>query len=228
MRHERLHDAVRFNTVAGARDTFCRHEARFTARDQDNDGAIGAFRKAVLCMSKSVLYSGERIKSADLRRLLKLAQTDLSDLFQRQMKSRIYKDRCVRICLCQGAALHYVHGGQGIHDFDVWAFFRRHPAMSFPYRRRGTMDFGRSRFGRNPADSPEFEGRRVDVIGRSIAIGRRESAVLAVQRYLSERKTESARQLAKRPVIALWPEAFFGRVIWPGTENVVKRKSSTP
>jgi hypothetical protein len=29
--------------------------------------------------------------------------------------------------LCQGAALHFVDGRNGVKDFDVYSFFARHP-----------------------------------------------------------------------------------------------------
>ena len=61
-----------------------------------------------------------------------------------------------------GAARHYIYGDRGVQDFDLWGFFREIPGHPFPYRRRGTHDFGPSKFGRNPDDGPYYEGRRVD------------------------------------------------------------------
>jgi hypothetical protein len=135
-------------------------------------------------MSNSPHRSHERIEVDDLRRLAELANADLDALFHRAA-SGVYAGRCILMCLCQGGARHFVHGDRGVQDFDVWAFFREHPSMPFPYRRRGKVDFGSSRFGRNPDDGPKFTGRRVDVIGRSInAVNENETAVASVQRYL--------------------------------------------
>jgi len=170
-------------------------------------------------MGSSTHRSFERIEPADLRYLVHLACDDFEDLFRRRTGTGIYMGRCALICLCQGAAQHFVHGDRGIQDFDVWAFFRSDASRPFPYRRRGKRDFGLSRFGRNPDDGPGFQGRRVDVIGRSIEIADDESPVAAVQRYLREGKTESARRLAERPVVALWPDAFLGRIIWPLSQS---------
>jgi hypothetical protein len=158
--------------------------------------------------------SFERITIADLSHLAELGMNDFAGLFERSPYSRPYRDRLILMCLCQGAARHYVHRDRGVNDFDVWGFFRRLPGRPFPYRRRGTQDFGPSRFGRNIESG--FGGRRVDVIGRSIEVGRSESAIHAVQRYLDEGRTDSAHLLSLRPAIALWPAENLGRVIWEG------------
>jgi hypothetical protein len=42
-----------------------------------------------------------------------------------------------------------------------------------------------------------------------------EAETSIVQRYLREGLTESARLLAKRPVIVGWPEMGLGQIIWP-------------
>jgi hypothetical protein len=157
--------------------------------------------------------SFERITVADLKRLAKLANADLHDLFHRTPSS-VYSGHCFLMCLCQGGAQHFVHRDRGVHDFDVWAFFHKHPSRPFPYRRLGKVDFGPSRFGRNPNDDPKFTGRRVGVIGRSLSVSKNETPVASVQRYLREAKTKSAMLLAERPVVAIWPDAYLGKLIW--------------
>ena len=166
-------------------------------------------------MSKSPHRSFERIKKGDLTRLAEIALADFNDLFRRKEHSRAYADRLRLICLCQGAARHYVHSDHGVHDFDVWGFFQELPSRPFPYRRQGKRDFGLSRFGRNPDDGAGFEGRRVDVIGRSTSMPENLTAIEAVQRYLSEARTKSAPLLSERPVVVVWPESDCGRIIWP-------------
>jgi hypothetical protein len=130
--------------------------------------------------------------------------------------SRRYADRLRLICLCQGAARHYIHGDRGIADFDLWGFFQEVRGHPFPYRRRGERDFGPSKFGRNPGDSDTYKGRRVDVIGRSISMPKNETPIEAVQSYLRHAVTVSASLLAERPVIIVWPRNKCGRVIWGG------------
>ena len=36
--------------------------------------------------------------------------------------------------LCQGAALHYVNGRNGVKDFDVWSFYAQYNDWPFPAR----------------------------------------------------------------------------------------------
>lgn len=167
-------------------------------------------------MSNSPHRSFEKITRDDLARLAQIARTDFADLCRRQDYSRPYEDRLRLICLCQGAARHYVHGDRGVQDFDLWGFFEAIPGHKFPPRRRGTYDFGPSKFGRNPDDGARFKGRRVDVIGRSISMAKHETPIESVRRYLSEKRTLSARLLAERPVVALWPEYHFEQIIWEG------------
>ncbi len=158
--------------------------------------------------------SFERITRDDLVRLAELALQDFEQLYARSEYSRPYKARLRLICLCQGSARHFLHGDRGVQDFDIWGFFEEIPRHPFPYRRRGTRDFGPSKFGRNPDDGPEFVGRRVDVIGRSIPMPANQGAIGAVQGYLRAGTTESALRLRDRPVIVMWPAEDVGRVIW--------------
>jgi hypothetical protein len=74
-------------------------------------------------VSNSPHRSFARIIPSDLARLAQIALDDFADLCQRQEYSRRYADRLRLICLCQGAARHYVHGDRGVWDFDLWGFF---------------------------------------------------------------------------------------------------------
>jgi len=167
-------------------------------------------------VSDSPHRSFKRITLDDLATLAQIARDDFTDLFRRKEKSRRYADRLRLICLCQGAARHYVYGDRGVQDFDLWGFFQEISDQPFLPRRRGTHDFGSSRFGRNPEDGDRFQGRRVDVIGRSISMPDAEVAIDSVQRYLRERRTDSATILAACPVIVVWPDKDRGRIIWDG------------
>jgi hypothetical protein len=119
-------------------------------------------------MSKSPHRSFKRITRRDLQRLADIATADFQDLFARKAHSRPYAKRLGLICLCQGAAMHYVdvHRHNGVHDFDLWGFFREIPDRPFPYRRQGQHDFGPSKFGHNPENGDRFVGRQVGVFGR--------------------------------------------------------------
>jgi hypothetical protein len=167
-------------------------------------------------MSNSPHRSFERITRTDLARLAEIALEDFADLCRRQKYTHRYANRLRLICLCQGAARHYVYHDRGVQDFDLWGFFEEVRGHPFPYRRRGERDFGPSKFGRNPDDGDEFKGRRVDVIGRSIMMPKNETPIESVKRYLREARTKSASLLAERPVVLVWPNKYLGKAIWGG------------
>ena len=106
-----------------------------------------------------------RIEIADLLRLAALAADAEAELFRRNpLGSGRYAGRLLGRALCQGAALHYVNGSNGVKDFDVWSFYAQYDDWPFPARWRGTRDFGPPKFGRYPGDPPRYSGRRVAVV----------------------------------------------------------------
>ena len=119
------------------------------------------------------------------------------------------------VALCQGAALHYLDGRNGIKDLDVWTFYAEHPEGPFPARWLTNADFGPSPLGRHPDDPPAYLGRRVDLIGRSLPDDRGADPRAALVAYLSAGRTGSARALAAKAVVLLEPEPLRGRVVWP-------------
>jgi hypothetical protein len=126
----------------------------------------------------------------------------------------LYAKRLFAVALCQGAALHYLDGKNGINDLDVWSFYTESPVRMYPPRRRAKVDFGSPKFGVSP-DSPEFIGRRVDLIGRSIPGADPTDPVSTLRTYLTEGKTESARLLSKKAMILIEPKELLGTVVWP-------------
>ena len=159
--------------------------------------------------------SYERISLDDLARLAQIARDDREDRVTRRPRWRPYADRVLCVALCQGAALHYVDGRNGVKDFDVYAFYAEHPTGTFPYRWRTEADFGPSRFGQHPDDPDSFHGRRVDLIGRSLDVLPDADPITAVRHYLAAGHTETARQLARKAVVLLEPGPLRGQVIWP-------------
>lgn len=159
--------------------------------------------------------SYETITVDDLNRLRSLASQDREDLFQRRSDTgRLYRERYFAAALCQGAALHYIDGNNGVKDFDVWSFYTKAPERPFPYRRRGKWDFGHPKFGVTP-DFEHFTGRRVDMLGRSIPDAEPSDPVGSITRYLSTSRTTSARFLTEKAVILLDPLQYLGKIIWP-------------
>jgi len=159
--------------------------------------------------------SYEKITKNDLRCLIKLAHQDRHDFFARYpIWKKLYSNRVICVAFCQGAALHYLDGKNGVKDFDVWTFYSENPSgQPFPYRRMGHLDFGESKFGRYP-DDLKFKGRCVDLIGRSIKAPVNADPIKILQEYLLSGNTKTSRELAKKAVVLLEPEILFGKVIW--------------
>ncbi|MEU5876222.1 hypothetical protein [Spirillospora sp. NPDC047279] len=159
----------------------------------------------------------ERIEEGDLARLAELASLAERGLFERNPAGAgRYEGRLLCRALCQGAALHFVDGTSGVKDFDVWSFYTvREDGLPFPYRWRGTEDYGPSKFGRYPEDPESFIGRRVDLLGRSLPVGPSADPVAAVREYLTAAGSVTARFLASKAVVLVEPVERRGQVIWP-------------
>ena len=158
--------------------------------------------------------SQEIIETEDLRRLLQLANNDISSFFQRNPTYiKEYKNKEKIITLGQGGALHYIDRKNGIKDFDVWFFFPE-GKISLPYRRRGKVDFGKSKFGKHPEDI-NYEGRRIDVLMRSDSYFNNGEPDKCLINYLKYKNSKTSNLLAQKAMIGLWPEQLFGKVIWP-------------
>jgi hypothetical protein len=164
--------------------------------------------------------SYELISRDDLARLSDLARADREDLFARKpLLGQRYAHRVLCVALCQGAALHYLDGRNGVKDFDVWTFYAEHPDGPFPYRRVGRRDFGPSKFGRMPNDIRPYVGWRVDLVARSLPEQPNAHPVDALRRYLQRSRTASARALASKAVILIDPASLRGVAAWPLTSG---------
>jgi hypothetical protein len=74
-----------------------------------------------------------KIEASDLERLAVLCREDREEFFSRHPNWRgVYSDRIIGVALCQGAAVHYVNGENGVKDFDVWTFYAGRPDATFP------------------------------------------------------------------------------------------------
>jgi hypothetical protein len=160
--------------------------------------------------------SSAHIGLDDLARLSEIAHADLRDYISRDPASReTFEKKIICVTLCQGAARHFVDKTNGVKDFDIFTFFAADGSRKFPERRRGVRDFGPSHFGRHP-DDQGFIGRRVDVMGRSIARDPSESPIQAVCNYLRQKPTETAWNLAQKAVVVIDPPDLRGTILWPG------------
>ena len=122
-------------------------------------------------MTASADRSMAQIEISDLHHLAQIAADAEEDLFARHPEgSGRYAGRLLCRALCQGAALHYVDHKNGVKDFDVWSFYAACAGGPFPARWRGTADFGGTKCGRLPGDPTRYQGRRVDLLGRSLPV----------------------------------------------------------
>lgn len=168
-------------------------------------------------MSKSE-RSLEKISIKDLQQLADVARLDRKEFFDRFPKYQVLEDRIIAVALCQGAALHYIDSINGIKDFDVWTFFGKYPNVQFPFRRYIARDFGNPKFGQSP-DTSQYIGRRVDLLGRSLDVDVGSNPIETLQKYLRERKTSTATELAKKAVILIEPVELLGSVAWQPLSN---------
>lgn len=162
-----------------------------------------------------------KIEKADLLRLGEIALVKIEEAFKRRPDRReLYENQLLGICLCQGAADHYLNYGtpesRGIHDFDVWAFFARQQddRIGFWNRKGVTADFGPSKFGRSALDPEHFVGRRVDVFWRAIDERIGLDPFNGIHLYLAEPETASSRALSTNPAIVVWPTVEVGWIAW--------------
>jgi hypothetical protein len=156
-----------------------------------------------------------KIEASDLERLGVLCREDREEFFSRHPKwQRLYADRIMCIALCQGAAIHYVNGKNGVKDFDVWTFYAERRDAAFPWRRRGTKDYGLSKFGKHP-DDVGYIGRRVDLLARSLPFAVTADPVQSIQAYLAGGRTKTANALSRKAVILIEPQGLMGQISWP-------------
>ncbi len=123
-------------------------------------------------------------------------------------KYSAYKRRLAAICLCQGAARHFLDGTKGVRDVDIWLFFLEHTTVKIPHRRnmrsQGFRDF--TNLGNKP----------VDFMKKMIPSTCWEGADIkqTIENYLCQSKTQTARELSKQPVIGLFPDHVFAKLLW--------------
>ena len=171
------------------------------------------------------MRSHKRINSSDLKRLAEIARADRERFFARYPRwSGLYSQRLLCVALCQGAALHFIDGARastrararykGVKDFDVWSFFCAHPDEPIRRRRVVARDFGHPKFGTS-SDRPDFIGRKVDLLFKSIDCAPGSGPIASLQRYLTETPTKTARCLAKKAVVLIEPSRLLGVVAWP-------------
>jgi hypothetical protein len=159
--------------------------------------------------------SYEPISRADLRRLARIAEEERDDFFARRPDWKLlYRRRLLCTALCGGAATHFCNGTTGVDEFHLWLFFAVHAEAAFPHHWRSFRDFGPSKFGRSN-EQPRYRGRRVRLSGRSIPGRPGVESLDALQTYLRNGRTPTARNLRQDAVVLISPKHFLGHVAWP-------------
>lgn len=159
-----------------------------------------------------------------IRNYAKIEKPDLEDLLQgsiERLKKYFINGKGVKwlayynipaplcIALCQGAAMHYYDKENGIKDFDIW-FFYPFNKKHLPYRTVWSWDYLNPKFGQHP----DCNGRKVDVIVRSIRGCNLSDPIGTLKRYLSEKRSASAQALSNKAVVVLSPKEYLGKTIW--------------
>jgi len=152
--------------------------------------------------------SYDRFEADDLATLAAVALRDLNRFIKRIRRHSGLADKVLLVALCQGAALHYIDGRNGVKDFDVWTFFADDGlSPRYPARRRGISSFEGSRFVNST--------RRVDLIGRTLPASIDSDPEVALMAFLRQPQTASAWHLAKKAVVVVSPSRLRGKVLWP-------------
>lgn len=150
----------------------------------------------------------EPLYISDLIELKKLALEENENFFKRNPHLReAYGDSLIGICLCQGAASHYLNQEVGIKDFDIWHFYLKNKNVYFPNRALKKLKNG-------------YKGKRIDFLKR--AIPRRiydsnpDDPGQIIMEYMFEKNTETKKELLKKAIIGLYPDEIFAEVLWEG------------
>jgi len=166
------------------------------------------------------------ITGAHLAALRDIALDDKQEFFNRKTDyRRAYDGRLLAIALCQGAALHYVDGKNGVKDFDVWSFYMAPVDTEWRRlsweRRLKSVESGLDEFGVHPDDLCRgYKTRRVDLLARTFPeqlVTRFKPGIIPIlQAYVRAGKVKSSPwYLAKKAVVGLWPDEILGKTIWP-------------
>jgi len=157
-------------------------------------------------MAEERLYDPLSIN--DLERLRELALEEQQNFFERNPHLRKpFYNSLIGICLCQGAASHYLNPTVGIKDFDVWHFYLEVEKLNFPCRAHKRIENG-------------YKGKPIDFLKRGIPKYicnlTPNSPEQIIMNYLFERNTKTKILLLKKAIIGLYPNEIFNKVLWKG------------
>jgi len=148
------------------------------------------------------------INKKDLRKLRDLALKEHHAFFDRNPHlKKPYLNSLIGICLCQGAAGHYLDQKIGIKDFDIWHFYKESNHDAFPYRFRKVNKIG-------------YKNKWIDYLKRAISKSVCKEFPSApdkiILQYLLRKNTKTKKLLLQQPIIGLYPESIFSKIIRRG------------
>lgn len=178
-------------------------------------------------MQASNVRTYEKLGVSDLQEMKCHALKELSRFYVKVGKPagkyKVYKHKLIAICLCQGAAQHFVNGTTGIKDLDIWFFFKEDANVKIPDIKN--MRYSVDKLLKN------LGVKRIDFLKKSI-----KASVLSnsktqqpqdlLRAYLQHANTTTSKELAKKPVVGLYPEKIFGVIIWQPTTSEITDISS--
>lgn len=154
--------------------------------------------------------SYDPITEEDLEKLKALALKEHEVFFKRNPHLKVaYYNSLIGICLCQGAASHYLNPTKkiGVKDFDIWHFYVESSKTNFPYRAHKVIING-------------HKSKSIDFLKRAIPqdiydLSPKDPKQI-IMNYLLEKNTKTKKLLLKKAVIGLHPKKIFGEAIWQG------------
>src|SRR5439155_25631755 len=127
-------------------------------------------------------------------------------------KYAVYQERLIAVCLCQGAAKHFLDQQTGVKDIDIWFFFEEHDLVRISNFRNARKSLVLA--------LPRFGTKRIDIMKKSVPqrLCIREGREGTIRNYLDNANTEASTRLSEKPVIGLYPQDIFGRILCEGSE----------
>jgi hypothetical protein len=174
----------------------------------EKDSSFASFKTNNIIAAVKITVVGERLMTPlnrnDLELLREMALEEHQRFFERNPHLKnTYYGSLIGICLCQGAASHYLNPTVGIKDFDIWHFYKQNADVNFPYRAHKRIESG-------------YKNKPIDFLKRAVPrnifdFGPNQPEWI-IMKYLSERKSP----LLKKAIIGLYPDVLFGRTLWRG------------
>jgi hypothetical protein len=164
---------------------------------------------------KEEVRTYEKLTKEDLKEIEQYAKEELkrflNEVGNPNGKYRVYENKLIAICLCQGAAQHFVDEKTGIKDIDVWFFFKEDKKVKLP-NRKNMRKLVSKKFTNIGNKSIDFLKKAIkqDIINKS----ENEKPEDILKSYLQNGNTSTSKYLAQKSVVGLFPPEILGKIIW--------------